>query len=528
MDNILAALQPNIIIPLLISMFFGIFVGGIPGLTATMAVALIIPISYYMTPLAGLAMVLGASFTAIFAGDIPATYLRIPGTPASGAAVLDGFEMTKKGKGGLALALDLLCSTIGGIIGVLLLILVAPPLANFALKFTNYEYFWLGIFGLSMSAVLSRGNVIKGLSSALLGLLISTIGIDITTGYPRFTFGNIELMGGISFIPAMIGLFGITFRKFFIVIKSSVIGTFIGALPGAGADIAAWVAYGVEKKTSKRSDEFGTGIVDGVIAPTSANNAALGGTWIPALVFGIPGDTITAIVLGAMLMYGLRPGPLIFQENADLVQGIFTIAIVAQIILLFVGYLGIKAYSYLLKMKTSIVLAAVVIFSMIGSYAIRNSFFDIYVMLIFGVIGYLLEKIKVPLAPMILGIILGPMIEDNLRVGLTKTSGNWLPFFDRPISIALISFILFVFFGGYVIKSIEGEKMKVKILKDIFENMAGKSVTVYGETYIKVAEIENLEGEPEIHKAYTDVYIVIEGKGNLYTGKKLKTAKNCC
>jgi len=192
MDNILAALQPNIIIPLLISMFFGIFVGGIPGLTATMAVALIIPISYYMTPLAGLAMVLGASFTAIFAGDIPATYLRIPGTPASGAAVLDGFEMTKKGKGGLALALDLLCSTIGGIIGVLLLILVAPPLANFALKFTNYEYFWLGIFGLSMSAVLSRGNVIKGLSSALLGLLISTIGIDITTGYPRFTFGNIE------------------------------------------------------------------------------------------------------------------------------------------------------------------------------------------------------------------------------------------------------------------------------------------------------------------------------------------------
>jgi len=485
MDNILAALQPNIIIPLLISMFFGIFVGGIPGLTATMAVALIIPISYYMTPLAGLAMVLGASFTAIFAGDIPATYLRIPGTPASGAAVLDGFEMTKKGKGGLALALDLICSAIGGIIGVLLLILVAPPLANFALKFTNYEYFWLGIFGLSMSAVLSRGNVIKGLSSALLGLLISTIGIDITTGYPRFTFGNIELMGGISFIPAMIGLFGIsevlkriqgsdkdlelptieekmklsipqamkiTFRKFFIVIKSSVIGTFIGALPGAGADIAAWVAYGVEKKTSKRSDEFGTGIVDGVIAPTSANNAALGGTWIPALVFGIPGDTITAIVLGAMLMYGLRPGPLIFQENADLVQGIFTIAIVAQIILLFVGYLGIKAYSYLLKMKTSIVLAAVVIFSMIGSYAIRNSFFDIYVMLIFGVIGYLLEKIKVPLAPMILGIILGPMIEDNLRVGLTKTSGNWLPFFDRPISIALISFILFVFFGGYVIK----------------------------------------------------------------------------
>ncbi|MBT1248267.1 tripartite tricarboxylate transporter permease [Thermosipho sp. 1244] len=485
MNYILAALQPNVLLPLLISMFFGIFVGGMPGLTATMAVALIIPITYYMPPLAALAMILGASFSSIFAGDIPATFLRIPGTPASGAAVLDGFEMSKKGKGALALSLDLVCSATGGVIGVLLLILVAPPLAKFALKFTNYEYFWLGIFGLSMSAVLSRGNLIKGLSSALLGLLIATIGIDVTTGYPRFTFGSIELMDGIGFIPAMIGLFGISevlkriqgsekdlelpainekikpsllaafkimIKKFFIVIKSAIIGTFVGALPGAGADIAAWVAYGVEKKTSKKSEEFGTGIVEGVIAPTSANNAALGGTWIPALVFGIPGDTITAIVLGAMLMYGLRPGPLIFQENGELIKGLFFIAILIQFLLIVVGYFGIRVYTYFLKMKTSVVLTAVIMFSMIGSYAIRNSYFDIYIMLIFGVIGYLFEKIDVPLAPMILGIILGPMIEDNLRVGLTKTGGNWMPFFTRPISIAFIVLIFFVFFGTYIVK----------------------------------------------------------------------------
>ncbi|SHH23741.1 tripartite tricarboxylate transporter permease [Thermosipho atlanticus] len=485
MNYILAALQPNVLLPLLISMFFGIFVGGMPGLTATMAVALIIPITYYMPPLAALAMILGASFSSIFAGDIPATFLRIPGTPASGAAVLDGFEMSKKGKGALALSLDLICSATGGVIGVLLLILVAPPLAKFALKFTNYEYFWLGIFGLSMSAVLSRGNLIKGLSSALLGLLIATIGIDVTTGYPRFTFGSIELMDGIGFIPAMIGLFGISevlkriqgsekdlelpainekikpsllaafkimIKKFFIVIKSAIIGTFVGALPGAGADIAAWVAYGVEKKTSKKSEEFGTGIVEGVIAPTSANNAALGGTWIPALVFGIPGDTITAIVLGAMLMYGLRPGPLIFQENGELIKGLFFIAILIQFLLIVVGYFGIRVYTYFLKMKTSVVLTAVIMFSMIGSYAIRNSYFDIYIMLIFGIIGYLFEKIDVPLAPMILGIILGPMIEDNLRVGLTKTGGNWMPFFTRPISIAFIVLIFFVFFGTYIVK----------------------------------------------------------------------------
>ncbi|RKX55122.1 MAG: hypothetical protein DRP50_03335, partial [Thermotoga sp.] len=334
--SVLKIFEPNILIPWLLAMGFGIFVGGIPGLTATMAVALIIPITYYMSPLAGLAMVLGVTFTAIFSGDIPATYLRIPGTPASGAAVLDGYEMTKKGKSSLALTLDLICSSIGGIIGVLLLIMVAPLLAKFALQFTNFEYFWLGLFGLSMSAVLSRGNIFGGLISATLGLLISTIGIDITTGYPRFAFGNVELMGGIGFIPAMIGLFGISeilksvkskehmktasisektrislfkilpivWKRKWIVLKSSLIGTFVGALPGAGADIAAWVAYGIEKKTSKHPEKFGTGTVDGVVAPTSANNAALGGTWIPALVFGVPGDTVTAIVLGAMLMYG--------------------------------------------------------------------------------------------------------------------------------------------------------------------------------------------------------------------------------
>ena len=485
MENILAVFDPGVFFPLLMSMFFGIFVGGIPGLTATMAVALIIPISYYLSPLAGLAMVLGASFTAIFSGDIPATFLRIPGTPASGAATLDGFEMTKKGKGSLALTLDLFCSAIGGTIGILLLIAVAPPLANLALQFTNYEYFWLGIFGLSMSVVLSKGNVIKGLSAAAIGLLISTIGMDITTGYPRFTFHNIELMGGIEFIPAMIGLFGLSEvlkriqggnkslerptinekikvspikalkiigKRFFVVIKSAFVGTFIGALPGAGADIAAWVAYGVEKKTSKHPEDFGTGTIDGVIAPTSANNAALGGTWIPALVFGIPGDTITAIVLGAMLMFGIRPGPLIFEESGDLVTGIFTVALVAQVLLIFVGYIGIKAYSQVLKLKTSTVMAGVVIFSMIGSYAIRNSFFDIYIMLIFGIVGFLLEKIDVPLAPMILGIILGPMIEDNWRVGLTKTGGDMTLFFQRPISVIFICLIIFTFTSGYLFK----------------------------------------------------------------------------
>lgn len=481
---ILNIFQPYVLIPWILSMGLGILVGGIPGLTATMAVALIIPISYYMEPLAGLAMILGVSFTSIFAGDIPATYLRIPGTPASGAAVLDGFEMAKKGKGSLALTINLLCSAMGGLIGVILLIVIAPPLANFALQFTHFQYFWLGLFGLSMSAVISRGNIIRGVLSAVLGLSVSTIGIDITTGFPRFTFGNAELMGGIGFIPAMIGLFGISevlknvksreriiemsvknevqvsllktlsiiWKRKWTFLQSAFIGTCIGALPGAGADIAAWISYGVAKKTSRKPEEFGKGSFEGVIAPTSANNAALGGTWIPTLAFGVPGDSITAIVLGAMLMYGLRPGPLIFEQNTDLIKNIFVIALISQFFLLPIGLLGIKIFSKILKLPRNVIMVIVIIFSVVGSYAIRNSFFDIYVMIIFGLIGYLFESLDVPLPPMILGIILGPMIEDSLRIGLIKTGGNYIPFLTNPISAILIILIILMFFGGNIVK----------------------------------------------------------------------------
>jgi len=473
--QLFTVLKPDVLFPLLLSMFFGIFVGAIPGLTATMAVALIIPLTYYMKPIAGLAMVLGVSFTAIFAGDIPATFLRIPGTPASGAAILDGFELNKKGKGSLALMLDLFCSALGGLIGVIILITVSPPLAKFALKFTHFEYFWLGIFGLSMAAVLSRGNTLKGLMSATLGLLISTIGIDVTTGYPRFTFGVTDLMDGVGFIPAMIGLFGLsavfkrvtqksqlqlsavsevvkpnlkeTFKHIwkhkFTLIRGALIGTFIGALPGAGADVAAWVSYGVEKNVSK-DEELGTGSIRGVIAPTSANNAAIGGTWIPALVFGLPGDSITAIVLGAMLMYGLRPGPMIFTQSKDLVTQLFTVAVLIQVLLLPIGWLGIKAFSLFVKLKTSLVMVAVTVFCIIGSYALRNSVFDVYVMFVFGLIGYAFEKLRIPLAPMILGLILGRTVEDNLRVGLIKTKGSFLPFLSRPISLTLFVMIVLV------------------------------------------------------------------------------------
>lgn len=478
MEYITSVLQIDVLFPWIMAMFLGIFVGGIPGLTATMAVALIVPITYHMQPIAGLAMILGVSFTAIFAGDIPATFLRIPGTPASGAAILDGYEMTKQGKGPMAIALDLSCSVIGGVIGILILMTIAPFLAEFALTFTHFEYFWLGTLGLSMSAIITRGSTLKGLIATVVGVLISTIGVDITTGYPRFAFGNENLMGGIGFIPVMIGLFGlsevfrsiispenmktrsitenisITFRSVGkillkskrLILQSSIIGNLVGALPGAGADMAAWIAYGVGKKTSKHPEKFGTGYEEGVIAPTSANNASLGGTWIPALVFGIPGDTITAILLGAMMMYGLTPGPLVFENERFLVNQIFTVGLISQVFLLIIGALGIKAYRVILRFPRNIVLAAVLVFSIIGSYALANNLFDVGIVLVFGLVGFFMEKADMPLPPVILGLILGPMIEENLRIGLIKTDGAFGEFFTRPISFVLFLILMLLFF----------------------------------------------------------------------------------
>ncbi|MDR1533651.1 MAG: tripartite tricarboxylate transporter permease [Planctomycetota bacterium] len=476
----------DILWPWILSMLLGVVVGATPGLSATMAVALIIPITYYMEPLAGLSMIIGVTFTSIFTGDIPATLLRIPGTPASGVAVLDSYELAKKGRGRLALMLNLLCSAIGGFIGVTMLVFLSPPLSKIALKFTHFQYFWLGVFGLSISAALSMKAPMKGVVSACLGLLVSTIGIDATTGYARFHFGNADLSGGVSFVPAMIGLFGLSevlnsvhssatlrrqavsveekpgelrevfaniFGNKLLIMRSSILGTIVGALPGAGADIAAWFSYGVEKKMSREPDKFGTGHVPGVIAPTSANNAAVAGAWIPALVFGIPGDSVTALVLGAMIMYNLRPGPMIFTESADLVNGLFAVAYISQIFLVPVGYIGIRIFSWLLKMPKNLVMGGVILFSIVGSYAINNNPFDVLLMTIFGVVGYFLEKNEIPLSPMILGIILGNIIENNLRIGLLKSEGSLWPFFDNPVCLFLIFCIVFIFAGEKFVRA---------------------------------------------------------------------------
>jgi putative tricarboxylic transport membrane protein len=464
----------NVIVPWLAAMIFGVFVGSTPGLTATMAVALIVPISYYMSPEAGIAMVIGVSFTAIFAGDIPATYLRIPGTPASAAATLDGHEFAKRGRARYALTINLICSCLGGLFGVTVLMLVAPQLAQFALKFSFFEYFWLSVCGLVLGIMVCHGSALKGAIAAVLGILFSTVGGDVISYQPRYTFGDENMLAGLRFIPAMIGLFGLSevlrnvqrpdalgqsagdaekekvlrpalraiWKHKRTVAQSAAAGTVIGALPGAGADIAAWGAYGISQKTSRHPEKFGQGAEEGVIAPTSANNAAVAGAWIPALVFGIPGDAVTAIVLGALTIFGIQIGSSLFDPVTGQGPVIFRIALITQLLLLPAGYLGIRSFGLVMRLPRRIVLVSVIVFSVVGSYALYNNIFDVYVMFAFGLLGYFLETRGVPLAPLILGMILGPLIEDKLRAGLVSTGGDVLPMFTQPICVVLVGLLL--------------------------------------------------------------------------------------
>ena len=345
--------DPYVMLVVFGSAVFGLFVGAIPGLTATMATALLVPITFFMPPVPALGAIVAASATAIFAGDIPGAMLRMPGTPASAAYTDESYAMARRGQLELNLGVNLVFSVAGGLVGVLFLIAAAPWLAEAAINFSSFEYFWLACLGLSCATLITSSGRTRAVLSLLIGLSIGCVGIDPVAGFPRFTFGNVDLMSGISFIPTMIGAFAVsellrgamsgesgavlvqekvgalfrgigdvTRRYWLNFIRGSVVGTAIGALPGAGADIAAWVSYAMAKRFSKEPEKFGTGHVEGVVESTSSNNSALGGAWIPALVFGIPGDSITAIVIGVLYMKGMNPGPTVFLQNPQFIYEI--------------------------------------------------------------------------------------------------------------------------------------------------------------------------------------------------------------
>ena len=467
----------KVILVIIISAIYGLFVGAVPGLTATMAAALLIPFTFFMDPVPALVSIVTMSAMAIFAGDIPAALVRIPGTPSSAAYTQDSFELTKQGKGELVLGVDVVFSAIGGLMGAVILMTSAPLLAEIAFKFTTFEYFWLAAMGLSATVMVSRGSQVKGALSMILGLYFSTVGVDITLGYPRFTFGVIELLNGVNFIPAMIGLFGVSevirsvmqgelaypiarvraekifsgmfkmFRRYKVnVLRSGLLGTFIGILPGAGADIAAWIAYAVSKRSSKEPEKYGAGSIEAIVDSGTANNSCLAGDWVPALVFGIPGDSITAIVIGVLFMKGLRPGPMIFETQPDIVYAVYLSFILANLLMIPFGYLAIKASSQMLRVPRNILMPGILMFSMVGSFAINNSIFDVGMMLVMGVIGYFMEANGFPVAPVVLGIVLGPIVEKNFMMSMIKTDWDATQFFTRPVSAILCIITLFIWF----------------------------------------------------------------------------------
>ncbi|MFZ2649396.1 MAG: tripartite tricarboxylate transporter permease [Burkholderiaceae bacterium] len=467
--------DPYVLIVIVLSALFGLFVGAIPGLTATMATALLVPVTFFMPPVPAVAAIVSATAMAIFSGDIPSALLRMPGTPASAAYTDEAYLLTKAGKAELALGAGLVFSALGGIFGVLVLIVAAPALAEVALKFSSFEYFWLVLLGFTCAIFIAGADPLKGVVSLLLGLLISVVGLDNPAGTPRYTFGNAELTGGISLIPLMIGMFAVSevlrysvrvvkpvmvtsarlgnvfagmwelLKKYPIqLLRGSALGTLVGALPGAGADIAAWMSYAVSKRFSKEPHKFGTGHVEGIVEAGAANNSAVGGAWIPALVFGIPGDSITAIAIGVLYLKGMNPGPTLFVNNPQNIYAVFIVFILAQLLMLPLGWMAIRTARQILRIPASVLMPLILLFCIVGSFAINNSLFGVIVMLLAGVAGFFMERWGFPVAPTILGVVLGTMLEENFFSSLVKADGNILVFFERPIAAVLGALTLMI------------------------------------------------------------------------------------
>jgi TctA family transporter len=450
--------EPTTLLIICLSSFYGLFFGAIPGLTATMATALLVPVTFFMEPVPAIGAIIAATAMAIFSGDVPGVLLRIPGTPASAAYTDEAYAMTLKGQSELALGACLVFSVIGGLFGAL-------ALAEFALKFSTYEYFWLACLGLTCAVFVSRGDPLKGIISLTFGLAVAQVGIDVVHGTPRFTFGNINLSGGIDLVPALVGFFAIPelirnvtanygrvelvtqkigsvfrgqwelFKRYPLnTFRGNVIGVLIGALPGAGADIAAWISYAVSKRFSKEREKFGTGHVEGLVDAGAANNSALGGAWVPALVFGIPGDSITAIVIGVLYMKGMQPGPTVFIKTQELVYALFIVFFLANLLMIPFGWAMIKASRRILAVPREVLMPIILLFCVVGSFAIENSLFNVGVMLVMGIVGYLFEENGIPTAPAILGLVLGKMIEENFLLSMIKVGGNVVGLFERPIA----------------------------------------------------------------------------------------------
>ena len=462
-----AVFTPRILFMICVGTTAGITIGALPGLTATMGVALLVPLTFGRPPVESISMLMGIYCGAMYGGAISAILIRTPGTPAAAATVMEGYPMAKRGEAGRAMAMALFASFVGSVVGALIMTVASPFISSIALQFGPVEYFGLAIFGLSVIISISGRSLIKGMMAGFFGLLISAIGFDPISGYPRFTFGMVEMMEGPPFIPTLIGLFAVSevFNEvqktgqiqqvkatldqylpswadikycFKELCRSSIIGTVIGAIPGAGGDIAAFISYGEAKRASKNPERYGTGEIEGLAASECANNSCSGGAMIPLLSLGVPGDAVTAVLLGAFVIQGLQPGPMLYKEHMDIVYQIFASMMLAQFAMQFIGMAGIQLFARVIMVDRAILTPAIFVLSMVGAFAMRSNVFDVYTTLAFGVLGYVMMRYDYPLSPILLALILGPMAEANLRRAMVISGGDPSILVSRPIAVGLM------------------------------------------------------------------------------------------
>jgi len=484
------AITPINLLYCLVGVVTGTIIGALPGLGPSAGLAVLLPITFGIEPVSGIIMLAGIYYGAMYGGSITSILINTPGDSAAVMTALDGYPLTQKGRAGAAMGMAAFSSFIGGTVAIVAFTFLAPVLASAALSFGPPEYFALMVLGLTTLAGMTGDNPTKGFISAILGLFLAIVGLDLVTGLPRFSFGMMELYSGIDFIPVAMGVFGIAeiilaseekvnmeglkntdlrWRKLFptaadwarskwVIARGTVLGFFIGMLPGAGATIASFISYGMAKKASKHPEEFGLGAIEGVAAPECANNAASVGAFVPLLTLGVPGSASTAILMGALMMFGLRPGPMLFERNPDFVWGLIASMYVGNVMLILMVLLFVPLFVRALLVPKAALNAVVIAFILVGAYSLNNSMFDVYLTIGFGFIGYFMKKLKYPGAPLVLALVLGQLLETSMRQSLILSGGSFGIFFARPISTVL----MVIAFGAIFLPAIKNMISKLR------------------------------------------------------------------
>lgn len=479
LDNVLLGfhigLQPINLLYCFVGVLTGTLVGVLPGLGPTAAISLLLPMTFRLDPIGGIIMLGGIYYGAMYGGSTTAILVNIPGEAASVVTCIDGYQMARKGRAGPALGMCAIGSFIGGTFSIVVLMILAPPLADLVLEFGPPEYFSLMVLGLTLVTFLTAGSMSKALLMASFGLFLGTIGLDSVTGSTRFTFGVISFMDGVGLVPVIMGLYGVAevmsnlerpiTRDIFkaklkmrnllptiqdwidskwAVVRGSILGFLLGVLPGGGATIASFASYAIEKRFSRTPEKFGTGYIVGLAGPETANNSAVGGSFIPLLSLGIPANPVMAILLGSLIIHGIQPGPLMIGTHPDFFWGVVTSMYIGNAMLLILNLPLLGVWVSFLRLPYSILFPLILFFCLIGSYTLNNNVVDIYIMIFFGVLGYLTRKYRYDTPPLVLALVLGPLMETNLRRSLILSDGSPLVFFQRPISAVLMLVAVFL------------------------------------------------------------------------------------